>query len=189
MMRRPRNRQRGQSLVEFAMVLPIMAVMLCAVLEFGMAFDADLTLSAASREGARIGATIGNDGTRGVCPDATAQATVDPAIIASVQASLTNAGFDLAGVNVTIYLANATGGSTGTETRWVWNTTSHSFVANGGAWPACGRHDGSFGGGIYDSIGVRVDYTYHSKTGLLALFSSGYSMTETTVMPIGPPWK
>jgi hypothetical protein len=54
---------------------------------------------------------------------------------------------------------------------------------------ACGRHDGTFGGGIYDDVGVQVQYTYTSKTGLLSFFTNGLPMTAKTVMPIGPPWK
>jgi Flp pilus assembly protein TadG len=180
------RRQRGQSLVEFALVLPVLAVILCAILEFGMAFDADLALEAASRQGARVGAFLGNYGSWGVCPNAGSE-TVDPAIAESVATSLSVAGVDLTGVRLTIFLADASGNPTASKTVWSYDSGSHTFTKASGTWDACGRHDGTFGGGTYDPIGVRIEYTYHSKTGILNFFSGGLKMSATTVMPIGPP--
>jgi Flp pilus assembly protein TadG len=189
------RRQRGQSLVEFALIVPVLAVMLSAILEFGLAFDADLSLEAASREGARIGASLGNDGTQGTCPNALSEATVDPAIINAIKASLTSAGVTLSSVKISIFNADTNGApvilSGVTQiNKYKWDTPSSSFVVDGThAWPSCGRHDGTFGGGSYDDVGVQIDYTYTSKTGLLSFMSSGLHMTARTVMPIGPPWK
>ena len=189
------RRQRGQSLVEFALIVPVLAVMLSAILEFGLAFDADLSLEAASREGARIGASLGNDGTQGICPNALSEATVDPAIINAIKASLTSAGVTLSSVKISIFNADANGApvilSGVTQiNKYKWDDPSSSFVVDGThAWPSCGRHDGTFGGGAYDDVGVQVDYTYTSKTGLLSFMTSGLHMTARTVMPIGPPWK
>lgn len=50
--RRRRPRSRGQSLVEFAMILPIMLVFLAGVLDLGRVFYATITLNNAAREGA-----------------------------------------------------------------------------------------------------------------------------------------
>ena len=189
------RRQRGQSLVEFALIVPVLAVMLSAILEFGLAFDADLSLEAASREGARIGASLGNDGTQGTCPNALSEATVDPAIINAIKASLTSAGVTLSSVKISIFNADTNGApvivSGVTQiNKYKWDTPSSTFVVDGThAWNSCGRHDGTFGGGSYDDVGVQVDYTYTSKTGLLSFMSSGLHMTARTVMPIGPPWK
>src|SRR5687767_15773882 len=49
---RRRPRSRGQSLVEFAMVAPIMLVLLAATLDLGRVFYANITLNNAAREGA-----------------------------------------------------------------------------------------------------------------------------------------
>lgn len=45
--------QRGQSMTEFAMVLPILAFLLFAVIQFGIAFNNYITLTDAVRAGAR----------------------------------------------------------------------------------------------------------------------------------------
>jgi len=185
------RRERGQSVVEFALVLPLMAVMLCSILEFGLAFDANLGLEAVSRQGARTGASLGNFGTQGVCSGAIgalANATVDPAIVNAVQTSLSSAGIDMTSVKISIFGVDASGVTNTGINKYKWNTPSSAFVADGTyAWPACGRHDGTFGGGIYDSIGVQITYTYTSRTGLLAIFTGGLPMTTKAIMPIGPP--
>ena len=53
---RPKKREDGQSLVEFAMVVPIFLLVLFAIVDFGMAFHAWITVTNSAREGARIGA-------------------------------------------------------------------------------------------------------------------------------------
>ena len=50
--RRNRERSYGQSMVEFAMVLPLMLFMLLIAADFGRAYTAYLTVSSAAREGA-----------------------------------------------------------------------------------------------------------------------------------------
>jgi Flp pilus assembly protein TadG len=52
----PRKREDGQSLVEFAMVVPIFLLVLFAIVDFGMAFHAWITITNSAREGARAGA-------------------------------------------------------------------------------------------------------------------------------------
>jgi Flp pilus assembly protein TadG len=49
------RRERGQSLVETAVVLPILLLLVAAVVDFGRAFDAYIVLTNAAREGARFG--------------------------------------------------------------------------------------------------------------------------------------
>ena len=52
---RPRRPQRGQSLVEFALVMMPLFVILLAIVQFGFIFNSYVTITNASREGARIG--------------------------------------------------------------------------------------------------------------------------------------
>ena len=48
--------ERGQTLTEFALVLPILALLLFSVIQFGIAFNNYITLTDAVRAGARKGA-------------------------------------------------------------------------------------------------------------------------------------
>jgi hypothetical protein len=50
-------REGGTSLVEFAMVLPLILVLLFAIVDFGRAFQSWITITNAAREGARVGTT------------------------------------------------------------------------------------------------------------------------------------
>lgn len=51
-----RRRERGQTLTEFALVLPLVAVLLFGVIQFGIVFHQYVTLTDAVRAGARQGA-------------------------------------------------------------------------------------------------------------------------------------
>lgn len=53
--------QKGQALVEFALVVPILLIIVMGIIEFGFMFNAYITISNASREGARLGVLGGND--------------------------------------------------------------------------------------------------------------------------------
>ena len=52
--RGPRDTERGQSLVETALVLPILILILAIVIDAGRLFDAAIVLVQAAREGARF---------------------------------------------------------------------------------------------------------------------------------------
>lgn len=51
-----KNRERGQSLAEFALVAPIFLMLVFAIVDFGMGFHAWITVTNSAREGARLGA-------------------------------------------------------------------------------------------------------------------------------------
>ncbi|MGC9523155.1 MAG: TadE/TadG family type IV pilus assembly protein [Anaerolineae bacterium] len=50
------RKQRGQSLVEMALVLPLLLLLVAAVADFGRAFNSYIVITNAAREGARVGA-------------------------------------------------------------------------------------------------------------------------------------
>ena len=54
----PKTKQTGQSLVEFAFVLPILLLLMVAIIDFGIVFYTQMAVSNAAWEGARAGATI-----------------------------------------------------------------------------------------------------------------------------------
>lgn len=55
------KREKGQSLVEFALVLPILLLLILGIVDFGMAFYGLVTVNTAAREGARRGVLEGKD--------------------------------------------------------------------------------------------------------------------------------
>ena len=58
------RRERGQSLVELALVVPILCVVLFAVVEFGLIVTDQITLNHAAADGARV-AAVGDSPTNG----------------------------------------------------------------------------------------------------------------------------
>lgn len=52
-MRKPQS-ERGSVAVEFALILPVLVALLLGVVEFGRAYNAQITVTAAAREGARV---------------------------------------------------------------------------------------------------------------------------------------
>jgi Flp pilus assembly protein TadG len=83
-LRRFRQTDTGQTLVEFAMVLPLMLILMFGIVDFGRAFYVWLTVTNAAREGARVAATqqpIGVVNTRisdAMGPLGTSQLTITP---------------------------------------------------------------------------------------------------------------
>ncbi|MGZ5385057.1 MAG: TadE/TadG family type IV pilus assembly protein [Acidimicrobiia bacterium] len=55
------RRERGATIVEFAIVFPLIIMLVMGVAEFSLAFKDWLTINHASREGARAGATAADD--------------------------------------------------------------------------------------------------------------------------------
>jgi Flp pilus assembly protein TadG len=60
--RRHLRSESGQSLVEFALVLPILAVLLFGIIQFGITYNHYVTITDAARAGARKGAVSRNLG-------------------------------------------------------------------------------------------------------------------------------
>lgn len=78
--RRKHNLQRnesGQTLTEFALVLPLLAFLLFAVIQFGVLFNHYLTVTDAARAGARKAAVSRNEGDPAGAAEAAARASAE----------------------------------------------------------------------------------------------------------------
>jgi hypothetical protein len=174
--------ERGQALIEFTLILPVFLVILMGMLEFGSAYDHRTAMAYAVREGARVGATIGNGGAN--------PSTVDPIILAAVQRGLTDPILIENITYIDIYKADATGKVTpGKINRY----DRHGILIGTVGWPASARVPGL--GTTGESIGVSVRYDFHPTTPLsvlLGLFMGGHPpyttipMSDTTVMHLEP---
>ena len=81
--------QRGQALVEFALVLPIFIIFLFAIIEFSRLWETVSVLTSAAREGARVAAVT--------APDLTAATNAATNILSA--GNITNATITVSGPN------------------------------------------------------------------------------------------
>jgi Flp pilus assembly protein TadG len=73
------NDERGASAVEFAMILPLLILLVLGIAEFGRAFQVQGTLSAAAREGVRLMA-LQNDPAAARAAVRNAATSLDPGV-------------------------------------------------------------------------------------------------------------
>jgi hypothetical protein len=183
--------ERGQSLVEMGLILPLLVLIVLGTLEFGFVFDHHLTLEYATREGARAGAALAHGGTGP--PGCTGASEVDQRIIAAVQRVLTSPGSPVVLSNVSeIHIYNA--GPDGEELATnVWRYSAGmgptvdgvplNFIQHSVAWPACDRNNGAVG---THSVGVSIAYGYDLQTPFTYVLGNGIDMTDRTVMQLNP---
>ena len=67
MIRKLHRKQGAQSLVEFALIMPMFFILIFGVIDFGMGLRAYITVSQATREGARYGIVGNTGGGNGSC--------------------------------------------------------------------------------------------------------------------------
>ncbi|MGY1813063.1 TadE/TadG family type IV pilus assembly protein [Blastococcus sp. SYSU D00820] len=73
------HRERGASAVEFALVMPLLLLLVLGIVEFGRGFQVQGTLSAAAREGVRLMA-LQNDPAAARAAVRSVASSLDPAI-------------------------------------------------------------------------------------------------------------
>ena len=183
--RAPCRGGRGQAMVEFALILPLFLILLMGMLEFGIVFDHRNAMAYAVREGARVGASLGNGGSQ--------PAGVDPAILAAVQRGLTDPILIENIASIEIFQADTSGEPVAGKID-KFDRDGNPIGTPG--WPATSRvPPGLVQGATGDSIGVRVVYNFKPQTPLgtlLGLFINGnppyttIPMTDKAVTRLEP---
>jgi Flp pilus assembly protein TadG len=114
--RTARSREAGTSVVEMAIVLPLLLLLVFAIGDFGIAYTRWVSLTNAAREGARVGVVFRNP-----C-DA---ATVESQIRATVASFANSSGLDGATIST-----NIVGACVGTDTQLtVTSTAPYNYLA------------------------------------------------------------
>ena len=54
-----KRNQKGQSLVEFALILPVLLLLVFGIIQFGIIFNGQISVTSAAREGARVAVVSG----------------------------------------------------------------------------------------------------------------------------------
>jgi Flp pilus assembly protein TadG len=182
---RRRRRARGQTLVEFALILPLFMLLLMAVVEFGFLFNSFLAINFASREASLVAAEAGNAG------------QADCLILNAVEQSVQTPSSSTQITQVAIFRATRTGAMSGNVTTYertgstsctlpgnVTVDVPYQINASGDGYPAASRCNRLAGCGIVptgvDQIGVEVTYEYAWHTPLGSVF--GGSAGTTTLV-------
>ncbi len=149
---RRRRRTRGQSLVEFAIVLPIFLLILSGILDFGFLLYSRMTVISATREGARVAIDAPKTST-----DPSTQATLQARIPDLVRTRVTDAA--AGGLNISALSTQVT----------CVDKAAGSCAFNGSAEPG-------------NSVKVTVSYQYRSFFPLLFGQSFEMSSTVQMVL-------
>ncbi len=167
--RRTRTRWRGQSLVEFALVLPIFMVVLFGIVDVSRLVFESSTLSQAAREGARVGAVEAGWLPPTVADSACNQPNgpVCPANVTALRADITSAAnleMQPFGTVANVYTScDATTAPTGT-----WVSTNC---------PTAGAKTGGL-------VSVRVTSTWRPITPIISSFFNSIPLSASATMVI-----
>jgi hypothetical protein len=167
-----RRHQRGQALVEFAVLMSFTFLLLAGALDLGSLMDSHLAIVYATRQAARTGA------------EEDTNSGADCAVLGAVFAATQNLNL-VTITKITIYKADSNGNQTSSKQVYngnpgCSNPASPPTPATA-TWPPSSRKDAPPN---EDSIGVQIDYTYSWQTAFIA--TGIYHGTDRTVMKLNP---
>ncbi len=187
-----RHAERGQGLVELALLLPVFLTLMLGVIEFGFAFNAVLAVNFASRNAALTAAEGGNT------------AGTDCLVLRAIEDGVTSpADRDLV-ETVEIYLANRNGDEQGSATIYVRGAGETSCDFGGGitvtvpyllqsdGYPEadrCNTLAGCGGGRTLDVVGVKVTYRHQWVTPIRQFIGGnpgGFEFTRSNATRMEP---
>ena len=90
---RRRRGERGQTIIEFALLFPLIAIFLFAIVDFGLAISERSVLADAAREGARVGALGGDVGAITDCSVEASAGLLDPGDVTVSWSDVNGDGF------------------------------------------------------------------------------------------------
>jgi Flp pilus assembly protein TadG len=210
-----RGRQKGQSVVEFALVIPIFLVLLMGVIEFSFLMNGQLSINYATRDAALIAAEAGNAGL-----DASNHDLADCVILQKIQQDVTAPANSANITQVRIYRTNDTGqplDTSGNVTTFGSGSQASNIYVPGSTtctfpdsttitvpytettaqYPSSDRCNAikgtaagcSAGHPGLDTIGVLVTYNDTWRTplhNLIGLMGSGWTLTQSNQMRMEP---
>lgn len=190
---RLRDDEPGQSLVEFALVLPIFMLLLIGLVEFAVTFSIILNVNYASRDAALLAAEVG-DGSGADC-----------LILQRLNSALNGATNQGAIDEIRIFWADANGGELGADVYTPVGTPTNCLLNDGSTltvpyhlvsatYPAAERCQIIMGcGGLHsgglDTIGVTITYHHDWLTplpNLVQIPPNGITFTRSNTMRMEP---
>lgn len=153
--------QDGQSLVEFALVMPLFVILVMGLIEYGFLYNNILTVQFASRQGvsaaAQAGAEDGADCSILKAVEAALQTPVNRTSVEAVEIFQSDPDGAVIPGRINRYVRSGTLDCPGTGTQ------PYTLVDTEG-YPQVDRHDALSEG--LDLVGVHIDYVYYGITPL-----------------------
>ncbi len=177
---RERRRQRGQTLVEFALVAPLLLTVIFGTIEFCFLFQSANTVDFAASEGARVGAILGPT-----------DSAADSKIIQAIFDATTN-GSGLLFSQITmieIFKSDESGAIPPALTSCAQTTNEDVYDGQGNAcpgtlgWPPSVRN-ATFNSADY--LGVRITFVYNWVTSFVSAAQGQLQMTSVSIQLIEP---
>lgn len=171
------KRQRGQALVEFAVVMSfVLFPIFAGAVDLSNLLDSHLGIVYATRQAARVGAEEDQN------------AVADCAILGSIFAATQNLNL-VTVTRIVIFQIDSTGTVTGKKDVYTGNpgcpNPASPPVANPNTWnPAVTPSLRNDTPPTEDSIGIEIDYTYSWQTGFIA--TGSFTGTDQTIMKLNP---
>ena len=149
-----RRRRRGQSMTEFALVVPVLMLLIFGVLDGGLLMFSVGTARYAAGEGSRLAASLGN------------AASADAQIVGAVRNTVSSTSLFQVD-EVDIYKLNQDGNGNLTPDPTFYNKykLDGTPMLSPEPWPSATRNVGN---GTSDFVGVTVNYTYNWKAGFFS---------------------
>ncbi|HJS72039.1 MAG TPA: TadE family protein [Acidimicrobiia bacterium] len=178
---RRHNRERGASMVEVGVVLPLLIVVAVGLAEVGFLVVDYVTVTNAARSGARTGGA------------AAKSIDADTSILEVIEEDICNLRFsDFDSVTIRVYEPEADGGVPDPPGSVVneWTNTGaltcgsvgHGFsCSNGCPWASSSRDNTP---PTLDQLGVEITYQHQSITGLMPFLD--LTLVESAVMQVEP---
>ncbi len=181
--------ERGQALVEFALALPVLLLLLFGLVEFGLAFNAAVSVNFVSRAAALLAAEGGRaEGTdcmvlRAIEQELTSPAT--PTRVSRVEIYWSDANGDQIASNVNVY--TRTGSLTCT---YATGSITVPYTLGTENYPETERCDVLAGcGGLHtsvDDVGVRITYTHQWVTYVGKTIAGSITFQRSTAARMEP---
>jgi len=189
-LRRRADSERGASLVEAALVVPLLVLLAFGAAELGFVFLDFLNVSSAAREGARVGSAVGsasNADTLMLGAIAEATADLDNSIIEAIWIFEAKANGDPVDNCVVDNSANYFSCAGPTNRTNIYDSAGNLLI---GSWNATGRkmtvglNCPATPADCPDRLGVRVVFTHQYITGFLSFPTGPFS--EDAVFQLEP---
>jgi Flp pilus assembly protein TadG len=182
--------EKGQAIVEFAMLLPVLLLILVGLIEFSFVLNSRGTVLFATRDGSMLAAEGGSlDGTDCVVLQRIEKDIVSPAVALRVQqVSIywSDRNGDQIGANQNIYTRSGSRSCTyadGTTITVPYTLTTAGYVesARCNVLAGCGGAHTTV-----DTIGVRITYQHFWLTSFVRFAGSGVTFTEASITRAEP---